>query len=219
MITRYENGTLIESWDDATRTYTDHRTGESRPYTPAENAAADARAEAETRLDDLEARVAALEAVVMAAAVPDDPADPDVPTWADLTPAGWWYDGALLKDTDGTIYRNTSGTVLTTPPSGFPGGGVAWRGRLFVVVTGGTSPDPDPPAAPPAWSPDASYEVGDKVTHNGRVWECLVAHGAEYQGTWAPGVAHTVWADLGPAGATTAGATTTGTTSKGTPRK
>ena len=40
----YEEGTLVESWDDATRTYTDHRTGESRPYNDDENAAADVRA-------------------------------------------------------------------------------------------------------------------------------------------------------------------------------
>ena len=108
-----------------------------------------------------------------------------------------------MRDVDGTIYRNTSGGVLTTPPSGFPGGGVAWRGNLFVVVTGGTSPDPepepDPPATHPARSKDATDKVGDLVTHNGRIRRCLVALGAEYQGTWAPGVAHAVWADEGPA--------------------
>ena len=40
----YDDGVLVESWDDTTRTYTDHRTGESRPYTDEENAAADQRA-------------------------------------------------------------------------------------------------------------------------------------------------------------------------------
>lgn len=40
----YEDGRLIGSWDDTTRTYTDHRTGQSRPYTAEENTAADARA-------------------------------------------------------------------------------------------------------------------------------------------------------------------------------
>lgn len=38
----YEDGVLVEEWDDETRTYTDHRTGESRPYSEAENARADA---------------------------------------------------------------------------------------------------------------------------------------------------------------------------------
>lgn len=42
------NGALVESWDSVTRTYTDHRTGESRPYTPEENAAADVAAAAAT---------------------------------------------------------------------------------------------------------------------------------------------------------------------------
>ena len=35
---------------------------------------------------------------------------------------------------------------------------------------------------------------------NGRLYECLVAHGQERQGTWAPGPATpTVWRDIGPA--------------------
>ena len=60
--------------------------------------------------------------------------------------------------------------------------------------------EPTAPPAPtyPAWSKDATYKVGDKVRHNGKLWECLVAHGKEYQGTWAPGIAPTVWKDLGP---------------------
>lgn len=40
---RYEDGTLIESWDDENRTYTDHVTGQQRPYTAEENVEADAR--------------------------------------------------------------------------------------------------------------------------------------------------------------------------------
>lgn len=45
---RFLDGVLIEEWDDDTRTYTDHRTGESRPYTPEENTAADQAAAAST---------------------------------------------------------------------------------------------------------------------------------------------------------------------------
>lgn len=43
---RFSNGVLIEQWDDATRTYTDHRTDPDtvRPYTAQENADADQRA-------------------------------------------------------------------------------------------------------------------------------------------------------------------------------
>ena len=56
-----------------------------------------------------------------------------------------------------------------------------------------------PPASTyPAWSASAIYKVGDRVTRNGRVWQCLVAHGAEYQGTWGP-PSTGVWKDLGPA--------------------
>ena len=40
----YTDGVLVESWDDESRTYTDHRTEQSRPYTDEENAAADQRA-------------------------------------------------------------------------------------------------------------------------------------------------------------------------------
>ena len=39
---------------------------------------------------------------------------------------------------------------------------------------------------------------GDRCTRGGRLYECLVAHGAEYAGTWGPPQA-TVWKDLGPA--------------------
>lgn len=48
----YSDGALIEEWDDGTRTYTRwDDTGavvETRPYTPEENADADARTQADT---------------------------------------------------------------------------------------------------------------------------------------------------------------------------
>ena len=34
---------------------------------------------------------------------------------------------------------------------------------------------------------------------DGHRWGCLIAHGTERQGTWAPGIAPTIWSDLGPA--------------------
>lgn len=198
----YIEGVLIESWDDDTRTYTDHRTGETRPYTAEENEAADESAASDARMDDLEARVAALEAIVMAAPVPDDPADPTVPTWADLVPAGWWYDGTLLRD-GGKVWRNVSGTVLTTPPSGFPGAPSQWT-HLFVEATTAPDPDPDPDPTRPegyvgVWSANGTYAVGDVVERDGVYYRCLVAHGPEYQGTWGPPQG-SVWTDLGPVG-------------------
>ena len=189
----YANGTLIESWDDTTRTYTDHRTGESRPYTEEENAAANSKIESESRLDNLEARLSRLEAIVFPA--PPDPEtsdDPSVPDWGSL--GGVWPNGGLLRD-EGKVYRNISGVPLTTPPSGFPGDPNSWT-HLFIAVLGTETP-PSEGAEP--WSAQASYQVGDIVEHNGKLWECLIAHGAEYQGTWAPGVAHNVWQELGPA--------------------
>ena len=56
----------------------------------------------------------------------------------------------------------------------------------------------NPPTAP-AWSATATYAVGDTVTKDGHRWGCLIAHGTERQGTWAPGIAPTIWSDLGPA--------------------
>ena len=56
-----------------------------------------------------------------------------------------------------------------------------------------------PPASTyPAWSATATYKPGDRVTRNGRIYECVKAHGPEYQGTWGP-PATGVWKDLGPA--------------------
>lgn len=191
-----------ELHDPATRTVTTYdETGAvtgSRPYTEAENAAADAAQADAARLDDLTERVAALEAWRAEQQVAD-PDRPDAPTWAQLQPPNWWMPEALLTDTDGTVYRNTSNTVLTMPPSGFPGGGISWRGDLFVVVT--SNPDPEPEPGRPEgyvgpWSPDADYTVGDVVDRDGRYYRAKVAHGAAYMGTWGPPAAG-VWDDLG----------------------
>jgi len=37
------------------------------------------------------------------------------------------------------------------------------------------------------------------ATRHAEAWSCLIAHGTERQGTWAPGIAPTIWSDLGPA--------------------
>ena len=114
--------------------------------------------------------------------------------WAAL--GGIWPNEGLLRE-DGIIWRNVSGVPLTTPPSGFPGQPEQW-GHMFAVAL---APEPEPPAPTvAAWSATARYEVGDRCTRNGRLYECLVAHGQERQGTWAPGPATpTVWRDIGPA--------------------
>ena len=163
-----------------------------RPKTPEEVAA---EAEQNARLDDLTERVSRIEAKLWPA--PPDPIvadDPTVDDWAAL--GGIWPDQGLLRE-GGVIWRNVSGVPLTTPPSGFPGATSQWA-HLFIVAL---APEPEPPAPTvAAWSATAAYSVGNRCTKDGRVWECLVAHGPERQGTWAPGPATpTVWRDLGPA--------------------
>jgi len=120
---------------------------------------------------------------------PADPTSTDgVDTWDDL--GGIWPPGGLVLDA-GTVYRNVSGTVLTTAPTAFPGVPGQWV-TLFVPVTigGGGS-------TAPAWSADATYSVGDLVSDGGSTWSCLIAHGPERQGTWEPNAqtaAAGVWA-------------------------
>lgn len=189
--------TVLPEWDDATRTVTTYDAADTvtgtRPYTPDENAAADAALAAAARLDDLSARVARIEAHLWPA--PDDlttPDDPTVADWAEL--GGIWPDQGLLRE-GSTIWRNVSGVPLTTPPSGFPGAPARW-GHLFAIAL---APEPEPPAPTvPAWSATASYKVGDKCSRGGRIYQCKVAHGPEYAGTWGPPQG-SVWTDIGPA--------------------
>lgn len=194
---RYTDGVLVESWDDATRTYTDHTTDPptTRPYTAEENDAADQRIADDARLDNHEARIAALEAAMWPAPLdPTDPADPSVPTWAEL--GGAWPNQGLLAE-GGTVWRNVSGVPLTTPPSGFPGAADQWT-HLFVAVVGPPNPDPETPAGYVGpWNKDTTYKVGDVCDKDGVYYRCKVAHGAEYQGTWAPPQA-SVWDVVGP---------------------
>ena len=110
---------------------------------------------------------------------------PPIP-WTDLTDRVAPGQSVIL---DGITWRNTSGAWLptTASPATYP---LGWE-----QLTG--LPDPETLFA---WSEQAAYEVGDRVTRDGRIWECLTAHGAEYQGTWAPSAATpTVWRNVGPA--------------------
>ena len=146
------------------------------------------------RLTDLTERVSRIEAKLWPAPpAPTNPDDPAVVDWAAL--AGVWPDGGLLRE-GGTVWRNVAGVPLTTPPSGFPGDPAKWV-HLFVVALA-PEPEPDPEPTVAAWSASARYEVGDRCTRGGRLYECLMAHGAEYAGTWGPPQA-SVWQDLGPA--------------------
>lgn len=149
-------------------------------------------------MDTVEARLARIEAHLWPPSDdPTDPDDPTVPTWDDL--GGFWPNGGLIRDA-GTTWLNVSGSVLTTPPSGFPGDPDGWT-HLFVEVTT-TEPDPEPDPERPEgyvgpWDKDATYSIGDVVDRDGEYYSCKVAHGPEYQGTWGPPNA-SVWDDLGP---------------------
>ena len=165
----------------------------TRPYTAAENAAADAALADAATLTDLAARVVRIEAHLWPA--PPDPTTPTSPGVKTLAEhGGVWPVEGLLREGD-TVYRNVSGVPLTERPSGFHGSIDQW-GHLFVVVLAPTAPDPDPDPQWPQWrgewSATAEYVVGDHVTRGGIVYRCRVAHGADYAGTWGPPTAG-VW--------------------------
>ena len=192
-----EKGTLRLTLDDTTRTVTTYDAAgavtSTRPYTTDENAAADASIADAARLDSIEERLARIEANLWPPADPDAEVPATVPTMADY--AGIWPAGQLLLD-GGKVWRNIATGPLTTPPSGFPGGGVAWIGKLFVEHGGAVDPEPEPGVL--AWAVGQTVTAGDKRTHNGRVWTAKLAH-TTHEG-WAPSAAtHAVWTDSGPA--------------------
>lgn len=128
-------------------------------------------------------------------------------------PAAWppWVDGQTyeiddVRSYEGRVYRCTQAHTAHLGAMWIPPAVPAlWSlvGGALPVDPPEPEPDPEPEPEPepefPAWNPDARYEVGDMVVHQDLVWKCLVAHGAEQQGMWRPGVAHTVWSNQGPA--------------------
>ena len=187
---------LVQRHDDATRTVTTYdesgAVASTRPYASDENAAADAAIADAARLDSIEARLARIEAHLWPPVDPDADPPADVPTMADYS--GVWPAGQLLSD-GGKVWRNTTSVPLTTAPSGFPGTPSQW-GHLFVEVT--VTPEPEPEPGVLAWAVGQTVTVGDKRTHNGRVWTAKLAH-TTHEG-WAPSAAtHAVWTDSGPA--------------------
>ena len=106
------------------------------------------------------------------------------------------------KASDWPAYRQPTGAHDAYPA----GRVISWNdGRLCRAVRSGVAHSPaecpadwtdvtdeltgvDPPETPTAepWSASASYAVGDLVSRGGVVYRCLIAHGAEYAGTWGP---------------------------------
>ena len=163
--------------------------------TPEERAAIDAAHAAQAaRFDSIEERLARIEAHLWPPVDPDAEVPATVPTMADY--AGVWPAGQLLSD-GGKVWRNATSVPLTTAPSGFPGGGVAWIGKLFVEHGAPTEPDPEPDEVI-AWAVGQSVTVGDKRTHAGRLWSAKIAH-TTHRGFEPSQFTHAVWTDLGPA--------------------
>ena len=176
---------ILTAYDSTARTVTTYDESgtvtSSRPYTPAENAAADARAADSATLTDLAQRVARIEAALWPTpTTPTIPTDPAIKTWTQwggVVPAG-----SLLKDTDSQIYRNVAGVPLTTPPSGMPGGPGPWT-HLWAPITisaGGT-----------AWATGVAYKVGDVVTYSGKTYKCAQAHSSQVG--WDPVSVPALW--------------------------
>ena len=158
----------------------------ARAWTAGELAA---RAEADARLDNIEARLERIEAHLWPPVDPNAEVPATVPTMADY--GGIWPAGQLLSD-GGKVWRNATTVPLTTAPSDFPGAPSQWT-RLFVEH-GGTEPEP---SEWPAWKPwdnqpTSLYAQDAKVSHNGRRWIADVGNNH-----WEPGVYG--WTDAGPA--------------------
>ena len=86
--------------------------------------------------------------------------------------------GRVIRWTDGRLYRAVRSGVAHSPAE-YPADWTDVTDDLTGV---------DPPDTPTAaeWSAAASYAVGDLVSRGGAVYRCLIAHGAEYAGTWGP---------------------------------
>ena len=89
----------------------------------------------------------------------------------------------------GIEYRNKSGAWLPISAGPEQDPHAIWWERVTPI-------EPTPTVAP--WSALTRYKIGDRCTRGGRLYECKVAHGAEYAGTWGPPAAG-VWKDIGPA--------------------
>jgi chitinase len=69
-------------------------------------------------------------------------------------------------------------------------GNVSGNSSVLSVTTKDIGPIVDP-----AWGVGVSYKVGDKVTYNGKVYECTYAH-TSHSG-WKPDLATTLWKVVG----------------------
>lgn len=97
--------------------------------------------------------------------------------------------GAVVTD-KGQAYRNDH-----PGPNGWKPGdvGASWT-PVWPDGEGGwtTTPPAEPDGGPAAWMAGVAYKPGNRVTHDGKVWECLLAH-TSHDG-WKPSAhTHAVW--------------------------
>lgn len=105
--------------------------------------------------------------------------DPTVKNWAawgGAVPAG-----AYLLDTDSKVYQNVSGNVLTTPPTGMPGGPGPWTHLWKPLVAAGGG----------AWAAGVAYKTGDLATYQASTYKCLQGHTS--QPGWEPPAVPAIW--------------------------
>ena len=135
-----------------------------------------------TTLIDIPAQVAEISAAYLNARdgiPPDIGQASDWPAYRQPTGAHDAYPaGRVIRWTDGRLYRAVRSGVAHSPAE-YPADWTDVTAELTGV---------DPPETPTAepWSASASYAVGDLVSRGGVVYRCLIAHGAEYAGTWGP---------------------------------
>ena len=135
-----------------------------------------------TTLIDIPAQVAEISSAYLNARdgiPPDTGQASDWPAYRQPTGAHDAYPaGRVIRWNDGRLCRAARSGVAHSPAE-YP---ADWTDVTDELT--GVAP-PETPTAEP-WSASASYAVGDLVSRGGVVYRCLIAHGAEYAGTWGP---------------------------------
>jgi hypothetical protein len=173
------DGAPVARYDDTARTVTTYGpTGQvtnTRPYTPAENAAADAHAAASAAQDAARARDELADAVLDATAALMEDAHTDGAAWVQPTGAHNAYALGATVTHNGKTWENL--TPANVWQSGNTADPQSYRWWREVVA------DPGPGTQP--WDGNGrAYKVGDLVTYQGLTYEVLQAHTS--QPGWTP---------------------------------
>lgn len=102
----------------------------------------------------------------------------------------WDWDGWDPRD-------DPSGNGGTTPPtctSGSPGGPTGQPSSTPPSGTTGPTPTDSGTSKPPEWAAGQDYELGDRVTYGGHIYQCLRAHVSD--AGWTPDRTPELWRRL-----------------------